>query len=319
MNFGLIKSPIRKQPKQLAEYQTRLRHYFAEALMRGDAPDATQVIDELLIAHRSPMEIYLEIVAPALVSIGDSWCRGEIGIGQEHLATQIVIKQLDRLRALFVTSGPPSPYRVLVACVEGEEHCVGARMVADLCLFKGWAVDFLGPNVPTSALVEMAQRRHAHLVALSATMQHGAVHAQRLVKELTALSPAPNLVLGGQLFAVKATAIALSRGCVVARDLAEGLDVINRLLRAVRPRAVLKEYLLALGRRVRDLRTNKGWTQEKLAEVTRVTRGCIVAVEGGKQNVSMDILVRLANALSVAPEVLLGNADDILDVPRRGA
>ena len=70
---------------------------------------------------------------------------------------------------------------------------------------------------------------------------------------------------------------------------------------------MLKEYLLTLARRVRELRTNRGWTQEQLAEATRVTRICIVAVEGGKQNVSMDILIRLANALSVTPEILLSS------------
>lgn len=73
--------------------------------------------------------------------------------------------------------------------------------------------------------------------------------------------------------------------------------MIGKLLRSDRPGAVLKEYQLVLARRVRDLRTHKGWTQERLAEATKVTRVCIVAVEGGKQNVSMDILIRLANAL----------------------
>jgi transcriptional regulator with XRE-family HTH domain len=60
---------------------------------------------------------------------------------------------------------------------------------------------------------------------------------------------------------------------------------------------------------VRELRTRKGWTQEQLAEVARVTRVCIVAVEGGKQNVSMDIVVRMANALGIRPEGLLKNQD----------
>jgi DNA-binding XRE family transcriptional regulator/methylmalonyl-CoA mutase cobalamin-binding subunit len=194
----------------------------------------------------------------------------------------------------------------LAACVEGEEHFVGARMVADLCLLKGWSVDFLGPNTPTEALVEMAKRRHVHLVAVSVTMANGIPSVRRLLDELTTLAPTPNVVLGGQVFAANPLPVTLPRGCVIARDAAEGVELIGKLLRADRPRAMLKEYLLALGRRVRDLRTKKAWTQEELAEATRVTRGCIVAVEGGKQNVSMDILVRLANALSVAPEILLG-------------
>jgi DNA-binding XRE family transcriptional regulator/methylmalonyl-CoA mutase cobalamin-binding subunit len=226
---------------------------------------------------------------------------------------------MDRLRSLFVPPEPRSPYRVLVACVEGEQHFVGARMLADLCLSKGWAVDFLGANTPTSAIIEMTKRHETHLVALSATMPKGMTHVQRLVKELTAVSPKPNLVLGGQIFAANATPVSLQRGCVIAREAAEGIEIIGKLLRADRPKAMLKEYLLTLGQRVRELRTKEGWTQEELAEAARVTRVCIVAVEGGKQNVTMDILVRIANALRVAPEVLLASKSDLPTISRRDA
>jgi MerR family transcriptional regulator, light-induced transcriptional regulator len=315
MNATLVK----KHSDNLAEYLAVRRTRFSAALLRGDADSATQAIDELAAGHRSLLDIYLEVVAPALESVGKTWCSGELGIGEEHLATQIVIQQMERLRALFVTPEPRSPYRVLVACVEGEQHFVGARMIADLCLLKGWAVDFLGPDTPASALVDMAKRRHSHLVALSATMEQGMTHVQGVLDELAALAPAPNLVLGGQLFAADSPPAGLPRGCAIARDAAEGIDLIAKLLRADRPKAVLKEYLLGLGRRVRDLRTKKSWTQEHLADIARVTRVCIVAVEGGKQNVSMDILVRLANALGVAPEVLLSSGDDIVKVPRRGS
>jgi DNA-binding XRE family transcriptional regulator len=97
----------------------------------------------------------------------------------------------------------------------------------------------------------------------------------------------------------------LGRRCQVARDAFEGIEIVRKLLHADHPGGHLKEYQMVLARRVRDLRARKGWTQEQLAEATRVTRVCIVAVEGGKQNVSMDILVRLAGALGVAPEALL--------------
>ena len=97
----------------------------------------------------------------------------------------------------------------------------------------------------------------------------------------------------------------LNSRCEIAKDLLSGVGLIGVLLRADRPKSVLKEYQIVLARRVRDLRTQRGWTQEHLAEVTQVTRACINAVEGGKQNVSMDILVRMANALEVAPEKLL--------------
>jgi DNA-binding XRE family transcriptional regulator len=163
----------------------------------------------------------------------------------------------------------------------------------------------------------MTARRHAHLLALSATMDPGMKHVRRLVEDLGTLAPRPNVVLGGQLFASNPLPARLQGACAVARDAAEGIELIGKLLRSDRPKAMLREYLLTLGRRVRELRTHKGWTQEELAEATRVTRVCIVAVEGGKQNVSMDILIRLANALGIAPESLLSSEADARSLAMR--
>jgi len=59
--------------------------------------------------------------------------------------------------------------------------------------------------------------------------------------------------------------------------------------------------------------------RQLIKQALHVSRVCIVAVEGGKQNVSMDILVRLANALAVTPEALLASDSDLLPVPRRNA
>jgi hypothetical protein len=67
----------------------RLQRRFTASLAGGDGEGASQVIDDLLKAQKSLLEIYLEIIAPALVSIGDSWCTGEIGVGDEHLATRL--------------------------------------------------------------------------------------------------------------------------------------------------------------------------------------------------------------------------------------
>jgi transcriptional regulator with XRE-family HTH domain len=49
-----------------------------------------------------------------------------------------------------------------------------------------------------------------------------------------------------------------------------------------------------------------GWTQENLATVTKLTRAYLVSVEGGKENITLDVVVRIANALNVPPNQLLG-------------
>lgn len=282
---------------------------YAAALAAGESEAANRVVDQLLRRKCSLGDIYSRVIAPALVSIGELWCRKEIGVAEEHLATQITLSHLDSLRANFAWRDRRSSYRVLIACVEGEQHWLGARMFADLCSSHGWTTAFLGQDVPNAALIDMVKKREPHVVALSTTMAPGLDHARHVVGEVSALAKPPRVVLGG-LAIINRPAAQPFAGAMVARDMLDGVDAARRFLRANRPKAVLKEYLWALGRRVRDLRLKKGWTQEQLAESARVTRVCIVAVEGGKQNVSMDIVVRLANALGVSPEGLMGDGDE---------
>jgi len=55
----------------------------------------------------------------------------------------------------------------------------------------------------------------------------------------------------------------------------------------------------ALGRRVRDLRNAKSWSQERLAEQADLDRSYIAGIEVGARNPSLKALERLAAALSV--------------------
>lgn len=52
-----------------------------------------------------------------------------------------------------------------------------------------------------------------------------------------------------------------------------------------------------LGRRLREVRTERGLTQEELAEQLEVSVRWIQSVEGGRENVGVVTLVRFANAL----------------------
>lgn len=307
--------PLRSRAERKDNLE-RWQIVYAKALTAGDARASSAVIDELVTRSCSLGEIYAQVVAPSLVSIGDLWCNKSIGVAEEHLATQIVLSHLDRLSSMFAWRDRRSSYRLLVACVEGEQHWLGARMFADLCSSHGWTAEFLGADVPDAALIDIVSKREPEVVALSATLAPGLEHARHVVGELGTLRNSPRIVLGGEALANGPSARAFPGG-VIARDVLDGLDIALKFMRAHRPKVILKEYLFALGRRVRDLRLKKGWTQEQLADGARVTRVCIVAVEGGKQNVSMNIVIRLANALGVLPEALMADEDVPAQVPGR--
>jgi transcriptional regulator with XRE-family HTH domain len=52
-----------------------------------------------------------------------------------------------------------------------------------------------------------------------------------------------------------------------------------------------------IGENIRNLRRAKGWPQEKLARLTKLTSGYLSTVELGQENISVDNLAKIARAL----------------------
>jgi transcriptional regulator with XRE-family HTH domain len=69
----------------------------------------------------------------------------------------------------------------------------------------------------------------------------------------------------------------------------------------------------AFGRRLRELRISKGYSQEWLAELAGLHRTYVGDVERGERNISLDNIWRLANALGVNPAIFFQDADNIPD------
>jgi transcriptional regulator with XRE-family HTH domain len=63
--------------------------------------------------------------------------------------------------------------------------------------------------------------------------------------------------------------------------------------------------LRALGKRVRELRKERGLSQERLAELADIHENHVRRIEGGTANPSYLVLVRIARALGVTlPDLL---------------
>lgn len=66
----------------------------------------------------------------------------------------------------------------------------------------------------------------------------------------------------------------------------------------------------ALGRRINELRNEKGMTQEGLCVLIGMDRTYLATVETGERNISIDNLLRIAEGLDTTPALLCRNVDN---------
>ncbi|MCA1930286.1 MULTISPECIES: helix-turn-helix transcriptional regulator [unclassified Rheinheimera] len=66
-----------------------------------------------------------------------------------------------------------------------------------------------------------------------------------------------------------------------------------------------QDSLLLFGLRVRELRSEKGISQEELAALTELDRTYISGIERGKRNLSLKNILKIASALNVTASQLL--------------
>ena len=170
---------------------------YCAAVAGGDPTLARLVVDRALSRGISRAEIYLDVLAPAQVRIGELWHEGRLNVAQEHLATTVTMEMMDLLRR-ETPPGAPLGVKAVVTPVEGDQHSMGARMIADFLVMDGWEVDFLSCGTPAGDLAEFVRQRKADLLALSATMPEllpNAVAAAAAIRGLG--SSGPKVILGG--------------------------------------------------------------------------------------------------------------------------
>lgn len=61
------------------------------------------------------------------------------------------------------------------------------------------------------------------------------------------------------------------------------------------------------GRRVRELRKARGWTQEELAEAADLHENYVSRLETGNQEPGLFVILRLCRAFDLPPAVLLSS------------
>jgi methanogenic corrinoid protein MtbC1 len=146
-------------------------------------------------------DLQLQVIQVVQYEIGRLWQENKLSVAQEHLATavsQLVLSHLYQHLPRTARNGK----RVLVACVEGEQHEMGVRILADFLEMAGFDAQLLGANVPTDSLVATAAQVRPDLIALSASLSfHIPALRQAVIRLKEALGPSFPVLIGGRAVA----------------------------------------------------------------------------------------------------------------------
>ncbi len=140
-----------------------------------------------------------DVLRPALVAVGDGWAEGNISVAQEKEVSEMTRSVLAALTRRHMTLREDGPV-VLAACLEGERHDLGIRMVLAVLASQGWSIHFLGADVAPRFIGEAIKLRHPDVVLLSVTLEE---HLSALAPTVTEITEAaigaetPQIFVGG--------------------------------------------------------------------------------------------------------------------------
>jgi methylmalonyl-CoA mutase cobalamin-binding domain/chain len=161
----------------------QLAQHYLEHLLAGRRREASALILDAVGSGTSVKDVYLHVFQPCQQEVGRLWQHNQLSVAQEHYctaATQLVMSQLYP----HIFSVGKNGRRLVAACVGGELHEIGVRMVADFFELEGWDTYYLGANAPGEAIIEAVKDRQADVLGLSVTMSFHLARVQRLIDDL---------------------------------------------------------------------------------------------------------------------------------------
>lgn len=168
------------------------------SILQGNRQRALASVADAMDGGASLAQACVQIIQPALYEVGNLWQQNRITVAQEHLASAVSQNVLvgAYLKASFML---PIGKSAVFACVEGNHHALGLRMLSDSFETRGWDSVYLGTDVPVRDLIGDVDTRRPDLLALSVSLPQHLATARQTIEALRAElgSACPTIWIGG--------------------------------------------------------------------------------------------------------------------------
>ncbi len=187
----------RPRKRRVGGSRERSASLYRERAISGDEAGALAVCEEALATWATPMDLDLQVVAPAMRRIGDLWNAGELRIADEHRASAVTTRVLGRLGSAFVGPGRTRG-TVVLGAVEDDHHALPVMLAADLLRAEQIRVVDLGADAPPEAFaVTASEADRLSVVAIGTTLSGMLQVVGSTVDAVRRVRPDVTIVVGG--------------------------------------------------------------------------------------------------------------------------
>ncbi len=203
----------------------RAQSMILEAVDAFDPAELELGVRRMMFLGSAPT-VFDKVLAPVMRQVGDRWHAGQLSIGQEHMATEILSSAARDMLRLF-TPDRDAPMAVL-ACFADEEHALPLYGVAFRLAQWGHRPVILGARTPPAAIRDAVERLQPALVGLSITIAPPAYRVRELVDAYAGAVEGRPWLVGGYAAQEIRAAVESAGGQVVTEAGAELKNTIER-------------------------------------------------------------------------------------------
>jgi 5-methyltetrahydrofolate--homocysteine methyltransferase len=170
-----------------------------KAVYDGEEQTTVELVKKALAEGLNAQDIVDKGLVKGLHECGAGYEAGEKFIPEMLMAAEAMKASMAILKPHLVVGEVASGGKVVLATVEGDVHDIGLELVATMLGSAGFEVNFMGPDVETSRIINAVKQDKPQLLGLSAlltnTMDVMPVIIKQLEKE--GLRNSLKVIIGG--------------------------------------------------------------------------------------------------------------------------
>ncbi len=172
----------------------KIKKNFFDLLIHGEIDEVYRIYKEFT-KDNTLSTFYQNILRPVLYTIGDMWDSKKLDVGDEHIASNTVLRLLEIIKK-EMRPRITKEKTILICTPYSENHIIPCLMLETFLSIRGYEIINLAPSVPMISILNQIQSKKPDLVLISITLVDHLQSAKRMIDKIKK-TKTPILV-GGQ-------------------------------------------------------------------------------------------------------------------------